>query len=203
MDVLTAILSCTLHNDPALVRGIINVNSEGKRFWVGDLTEMRGNGAAQSAAEADRLVVDVRKKGHTVAVGLMALRPEWAGLYGRSAGQLWGACANVEVGSARLSDFDYQCRHGKTKSEAIASSRNRACILGKYAAALGLPKAFVADVLKNVFEQPRPAEVDESSSAVGEDDLTAGELDSSDEDVAGEQERPGSEKQTPNSSAEL
>jgi hypothetical protein len=179
MDVLTAILACTMHNDPALVRGIINVNSEGKQYWVGDFTELRGNGNARNAAEAERLVLEVRKKGHVVAVGLMGVPQEWAGLYGRTAGELWGSCANVEVGSAKLSDFDYQCR-GKGKRQPIASARNRACILGKYAGALGLPKAFVADVLRDVFTQARTS-VDEGGS-VGSDDLTAGDLDEAPDD---------------------
>jgi hypothetical protein len=191
MDVLTAILSCTLHNDPALVRGIVNVSSESKQFWVGDFTEMQGNGSARNSAEAENLVLEVRKKGHGVAVGLMGLRPEWAALYGRSMGELWGACANVEVGSAKLSDFDYQCRGGKAKRPAIASSRNRACILGKYAAALGLPRAFVGDVLKDVYTQPPPKARDEGEEGAGDDDLTAGELDGSDAD--GTPGKPGAE----------
>jgi hypothetical protein len=183
MDVLTAILSCALHNDPALVRAIVHSRSKGYQFRVGDLHDNLVTDSARTAAEADAIVLEVREKGHAVAVGLMGVRPEWAATYGRSPGQLWGVCANVEVGTAKLSDFDYQCRGGKAKRGAIASPQNRACILGKYASALGLPKSFLSEVYKDIYSRPSPAAGAEDGDR--DDDLTAGDLDGPDEGAGG------------------
>jgi hypothetical protein len=156
VDLLTIILACSLHRDPALVRAIVELTSESKQFWVGDFTDLRGNGGARNAQEAEQIVSEVRRKGHAVVVGLMGVPVEWAQEYGRTEAQLWSACVNVEVGTARLSQLDSQCRAGKRKDgrrARVDSSANRACVLRRYSALLRLPKEFLGEVMTHVYRQ--------------------------------------------------
>src|SRR5438105_2595817 len=113
MDVLTAILACSLHLDDQLVRAIVEIQSEGHEFFVGDLTELASDDSTRTLEAARAAVARLRVKGHRPAFGLMGVPPEWARAYDHDPERLWDACVNVSIGTAKLSEFDYECRHQK------------------------------------------------------------------------------------------
>ena len=158
MDVLTAILACSLHPDESLVRAVVHVQSAGHTFFVGDLTALESDDSARNAAGAEQLLDRVRQRGHRAAVGLMGVPVEWAEIYARGTKELWDSCANISVGTARLSEFDYECRKGAKKARRAASSTmSRTCVLRRYAKELGLPAEFIAEVLRRVAVEKAPA----------------------------------------------
>jgi hypothetical protein len=161
MDLLTAALACSLHHDPALVRALVEVQSEGHRFFVGDFEEMRGNGTAKDAGEAGALVKQVQGKHHALGVGLLGIPFHWAVDLDRPEDDLWDGCGNIAIGTTRLAEFDYQCRGRQVKAwrrgaarrppPAVSSAANRVCVVKKFAGALGLPSTFLTAVFKAVF----------------------------------------------------
>jgi hypothetical protein len=147
MDLLTVIVACSLHPDDALVRAIIDVQSAGHVYFVGDLSSLESNDSARDLAAARALVEKVRDRGHRAALGLLGLPPEWAEAFSRPVEALWDACTNVAVGTARLSEYDYQCRATDRKRRHRHAASHRACILRRFATDLVLPPVFVGEVL--------------------------------------------------------
>ena len=169
MDVLTAILACSLHPDEHLVRAVVDVQSAGHQFFVGDLTTLDSNDSARDATTAQSLVAAIKDRGHRPAIGLMGLPAPWAQVYGRDANELWDTCTNISVGSAKLSEFDFQCSTQAKRRRRGSATATRVCILQKYAAELGLPRAFVAEVLiratSTSAQSPSTAADQEAASA--------------------------------------
>jgi hypothetical protein len=159
LDVLTAVLACSLHPDPTLVRALVRTVSEEKPLFVGDFSSMTGNNGAASVQEAEVLVSEVLGKDHLVVVGLMGVPREWAQIYNREPGTLWDSCTNIGIGTAKLSEFAAECRsteaRGRRRSRTshfdVTSSRARTCLLRKYAQALGLPANWPGLVLAEAF----------------------------------------------------
>jgi hypothetical protein len=148
MDLLALILTCSLHPDDALVRAVIDVQSAGHVYFVGDLSSLESNDSARDVEAARALLEKVRFRGHRAALGLLGVPPEWAVAFGRPVEALWDGCANISVGTARLSEYDYQCRApDKKRRRRPTASSNRMCILKKFAAELALPTVFVGEVL--------------------------------------------------------
>jgi hypothetical protein len=163
MDLLTAVLACSLHPDDQLVRAIVQVQSEGQQLFVGDLTELKGTDSARTIAEAGTLLAGVERKGHRAALGLMGVSPAWAVQFDHQPSELWGACINISVGTAKLSEFDYECRHPKrrpggpaSRPAPLTSGRNRICILRRYARQLLLPPTFLRSVMTAIASPPPP-----------------------------------------------
>jgi hypothetical protein len=161
MDLLAIVFACSLHSDDQLVRAIVQVQSEGNAYFVGDITATTSDDSPRSAEDANRLLAALERKGHRPALGLMGLSPEWAAGYGRQPGELWDACLNIRLGSAKISEFDYECRRRQPSGRrrprrvpAVTSTPNRACIARKYALELGLPPAFVGAVLTEILAHP-------------------------------------------------
>lgn len=158
MDILTAaIIACSLHSDEALVRALVQGQSQSVQYFVGDLTELKGSGAPRQREEAAALLLTVEKKGHRAALGFLGIPADWAEAFGHQPADLWDACVNISVGTAKLSEFDYECRSPKRQTP--RPTANRACIVRRFARALNLPAPqvtlFVSGILANLRDIAR------------------------------------------------
>jgi hypothetical protein len=104
MDVLAIILACSLHPDDRLVRTLVDVQSDGNRFFVGDLRTLNTNDSLRSAENALRFAEDLRRHGGRPAVGLLGVPLEWSERFGRAPIELFDACTNVSIATAAFSD---------------------------------------------------------------------------------------------------
>jgi hypothetical protein len=158
MDVLTIILACSVYPDDSLVRAMVDLASRGNQYFVGDLATLLTFDQSKSAADAQRVVSEIDKRGGRPAVGLMGLPPAWAarplelpGQSGptRASADLFDSCTNIRVGSAVLRDYLDSCNrtHSVTtlatpvepsRVRSAAPEALRLCALRKYAADLGV-----------------------------------------------------------------
>ena len=83
MDILAIILACSLHPDDQLVRALIDVQSGGNVYFVGDLATLQSKDSLGSVEEALRVADDIRQYGGRPAVGLLGVPLDWASRYGR------------------------------------------------------------------------------------------------------------------------
>lgn len=158
MDVLTIILACSVYPDDSLVRAMVDLASKGNQYFVGDLATLLTFDQSKSAADAQRVVSEIDKRGGRPAVGLMGLPPSWAsrpvelpGKTGptRATADLFDSCTNIRVGSAVLNAHLDSCNrtHSVTtlatpvdpaRVRTAAPEALRLCALRKYAADLGV-----------------------------------------------------------------
>ena len=132
MDFLTpALLVCSLYPDDTLLRALVDGQSQGMQFFVGDLTDLKSSAAADAAGAA-ALLAAVEKQHHRPALGLFGVPVDWANALGRRPSDLWDPCTNVSVATDKLSELDYACRH-------VPHLSRRTCIVRRFAVALGLP----------------------------------------------------------------
>ena len=154
MDVLAIILACSLHPDDALVRTLVDVQSSGNIYFVGDLTTLKTNDALKSADAALQYAESLRQHGGRPAVGLLGVPLAWAGRYGRAPIELFDACTNVAIATAAFAEYRDRCssrgslarhrnrgpgrrrRHSLTDGAAL-----RFCIVSRFARDLGLATA--------------------------------------------------------------
>jgi hypothetical protein len=170
MDALLSLLvSCSLHLDDALVLGVIDAFSAGNPYTVRNSLVLEDEAELldlemppQSAAEARAAVDHIVAAGGDPVVGLLPLRPAWLEELAKPAGALFDSCQGVEVATAKLSEFDFHCRHRGANSRVTA---RRACTLERYGASLGLP-ALGRFVLVSLAHTPAaPVESTPSSSS--------------------------------------
>jgi hypothetical protein len=160
MDLLTALLACSLHPDQQLVHAIINTSSGGNPYFVGYVAArpivFEQPTALPQAQAAFKVIVGENGK---PSLGLMALPSNWAATFNRRLEDLWDSCTNISVGTAKLADYDYQCRKERRTASstrrrgrpaAIRSPQNRVCILRRYAAEIGFPSTFVGMVMSEI-----------------------------------------------------
>jgi hypothetical protein len=154
MDVLTAILACSLYRDDALVRAIAESNSHGNLYSVVDATLAAADGARhperKSLEAALALASDIAFLGGEPLVGFMQLPVTWASVNRKEIGELFDPCANIAIGTAKLSDLSYECRHADAiaarkknrppPTTAETSPKRRACIIHAYALAIRMPE---------------------------------------------------------------
>ena len=158
MDVLTIILACSVYPDDSLVRAMVDLASQGNKYFVGDLTTLLTFDQSKSATDAQRVVSEIDKRGGRPAVGLMGLPPTWAtrpielpGKTGppNASADLFDSCTNVRVGSAVLRAHHDSCTrsHSVTtlatpvdpgRVRTAAPEALRLCALRRYAADLGV-----------------------------------------------------------------
>jgi Transglycosylase SLT domain len=155
MDVLTTILTCSLYlADDSLVRAIAESTSQSNPYFVFDaavdMTEVDPPAPPKTVEAAVARVEEVAAKGGRPLVGLMQLPPAWVSAFGRDLREAFDPCTNVAIGSAMLSQFDYECdaeRAAKPTARSrgrpaprshAAGATRRACILRKYQDAIGL-----------------------------------------------------------------
>lgn len=167
MDVLAIILACSLHPDDALVRALVDVQSSGNAYFVGDLATLKTNDALTSAESALRYAEDLAKHGGKPAVGLIGVPLSWASRYGRSPVDLFDACTNVAVATAAFAEYQQRCaparlrasRHlpfspaARRRRRSPDLAAERACLLSQFGLDLGL-KATPAAILRRLAPGP-------------------------------------------------
>jgi hypothetical protein len=152
MDVLAIILACSLHPDDQLVRTLVDVQSNGNRFFVGDLRTLNTNDSLRSAEDALRFAEDLRRNGGRPAVGLLGVPLEWSERFGRAPIELFDVCTNVSIATAAFSDYYRRCslgvavrrsrihaHHRPAREPALI--RARYCIVASFARDLGVRTA--------------------------------------------------------------
>ena len=168
MDVLAIILACSLHPDDALVRTLVDVQSEGNVYFVGDLKTLKSKDWLKSADAALQYADELRSQGGRPAVGLLGIPLDWASRYGRTPIELFDACTNIAVGTAAFAEYQSRCsadrghpKHPKTTGhrrqarQAFATAASRTCILTRFARDLGLSSAPSA-LLRRLAPGQRP-----------------------------------------------
>lgn len=183
MDVLAIILACSLHPDDQLVRTLVDVQSSGNRFFVGDLRTLKTNDSLRSAEDALRFAEDLQRHGGRPAVGLLGVPVEWARRFGRAPVELFDACTNVSIATAAFSDYYRRCSIGSDSRRLRARSRHsppheagliraRYCIVTAFARDLGVRTAAPV-ILRELIaaartrEEPSRAAAPERSSPLG------------------------------------
>jgi hypothetical protein len=146
MDLLTTILTCSLYaSDDAMVRAIAEGPSGKNPYLVLDpVADLSGAGAPpspKSEAEGAARAKGLMAQGGRPLLGLLELLPAWLDLFGRPLSSAFDPCTNIAIGSAMLSEFDYECAaSARTRGQAPLLERvnRRACVLREYESAIGL-----------------------------------------------------------------
>jgi hypothetical protein len=144
MDVLAAILTCSLYADDALVRAIVdNAHDNPLSIFTPERDPDTGSlsSAPQTLDEATAQLREITAHGGRPLVGLMQVPVAWASTFGRDPKELFDPCINVSIGTAMLSEFDYVCAKpsgfvASAKNSAKPLSARRACNLRHYAEAI-------------------------------------------------------------------
>jgi len=148
MDLLTAILTCSLYaSDDALVRAIAEGPS-GKNPYlvldpVADSAEADPPPPPKGEAEATARAKDLTAKGARPLLGLLELPSAWIDLFGRPLSSAFDPCTNIAIGSAMLSEFDFECRGARAaaprddRARLLERVNRRACVLRRYESAIG------------------------------------------------------------------
>jgi hypothetical protein len=166
MDVLALILACSLHPDDQLVRTLVDVQSSGNIYFVGDLATLKTNDSLKSAEIALRFAEDLRRHGGRPAVGLLGVPLEWAGRYGRAPIDLFDACTNVAVATAAFAEYDDGCSAVLARRNHLPAAakrrhigrpadreKRRYCVVSQFARDLGLSSAPAAVLRRLISER--------------------------------------------------
>jgi hypothetical protein len=173
MDVLALILACSLHPDDALVRVMVDVQSSGNVYFVGDLATLKTHDSLTSAADALRAADDIAGHGGRPAVGLLGVPLDWAARFGRRPIDLFDGCTNIAIGTAMFSQFEAACapqpsairpsraplRSSRRSRRRLPTAANRACVLSHLATELGLQGA-PAEILRRIDVRPEASAAD-------------------------------------------
>jgi hypothetical protein len=168
LDVLALILACSLHSDDALLRVMVEVQSGGNMYFVGDLATLKTNDSLTSAADSLRAAEEIAKHGGRPAVGLLGVPLDWAARFGHGPLDLFDGCTNIAIGTAMFSEFADACSPARPASRltshpahgrrhptrrAVPLVAVRACVLRRLATELGL-HGTPAEILKRVAVVP-------------------------------------------------
>jgi hypothetical protein len=141
MDLLSAVLACSLHADPNAVAAIAMAYGHGNPYAVIDANaaEDEYDGMVADDRPVERLISSVdeglaaatriSEQGGAPLVGLLPIPPAWAAVFQRPVAELFDPCINIAIASAMLSNFEYEC----------GGRASRRCVLRKYGEAVGLP----------------------------------------------------------------
>jgi hypothetical protein len=168
MDVLAALLACSLYPaDDALVRALAESNSHSNPYFVYDPTLDPNDGELpsepHSVAQALARANEVSAKGAIPLLGLFEIPPTWAAAFGRDRAEAFDACTNVAIGTAWLSNFASDClRAAHAPHTARAARDERACVLRRYADALGMPDLVTVVTLELRAQRPVPLAIFEA-----------------------------------------
>ncbi len=168
MNILAAVLTCSLHADDALVRAIVD-NAHGNPYMLIN-PELDPEAAAlaippRTPDAAITQLNDLLAQGVEPLVGVMQVPVAWAATFGRKPDDLFDPCINITVGSAMLSAYDYDCAHLKAsvplpKSTGAPHAR-RLCVLHRYAEAIRVPDLETVVTLDLRFQHaPLPSPAD-------------------------------------------
>jgi hypothetical protein len=166
MDILAIILACSLHPDDELLRTLVDIESSGNVYFVGDLATLKTNDSLTSAEAALRFAEDLRRHGGRPAVGLLGVPLDWAGRYGRAPIELFDACTNVAIATAAFTDYARACvgdpvhvghrapTPARRRSRRLVTAASvRYCIVSHYARDLGLAVAPAATLKRLIAER--------------------------------------------------
>jgi len=162
MDVLTALLACSLYPaDDALVRAIAESNSESNPYFVYDPTLDPAEGERQSdprsLEQALAREAEVTAKGARPLLGLFEIPPAWVAAFGRESAEAFDPCTNAAIGTAWLSAFESECaRAALARRLATVALDERACVLRSYAEALNMPDLVTVVTLELRAQRPTP-----------------------------------------------
>jgi hypothetical protein len=169
MDLLALILACSLHPDDALVRTLIDVQSEGNVYFVGDLKTLKSKDGFKSADAALQYAEELRAQGGRPAVGLLGIPLDWASRYGRAPIELFDACTNIAVGTAAFAEYHERCSPHRLREArprdagrrrrargTFVRTADRACILTLFARDLGVTGKPAA-ILSRISPERTPA----------------------------------------------
>jgi hypothetical protein len=167
MDVLTVILTCSLYaSDDALVRAIAEGPGASSPYTVvsaaGDPADVAPPPKSESeAALRARELIAMRGR---PLLGLLQVPPAWIEAFGQPLASAFDACTNVAIGTAMLSQFDYECADPRAAKQdrALERTNRRACVLRKYGAALGADDFAEAVQLELSAQAPATAHVTDS-----------------------------------------
>jgi hypothetical protein len=145
MDLLSAIATCSLHGDFSLVIAMAMTFSHGNPYMVQNAVEEvsyvqeqedplrlpmpAASKAPRSHAEAEAQLRNIAGSEGAPVVGLLPVPVSWAALFARKPMDLFNACTNVSIATAKLSEFEYECGGPKA---------GRNCVLRAYAQAVGM-----------------------------------------------------------------
>jgi hypothetical protein len=169
MDLLTTILACSLYaSDDALVRAIAEGSSGKNPYLVLDAaldpTQVDPPPLPKSEAEALARAQDLLARGGRPLLGLLEVPPAWLGVFGRDLPSAFDPCTNIAVGSAMLSEFDFECGASQAPRQgralALGRTNRRACVLRRYEAAIGTLDFEAAVLLELSVQRPMKAEVE-------------------------------------------
>ncbi len=172
MDVLALILTCSVYPDDHLIRAMVELASQANSNFVGDLVTLVTFDRSTSAAESQKVVTQLERRGGRPVVGLLGVPVAWASRYGKTGPDLFDPCTNLMVGSSVLQSHYEACSSthsasispppaSSASSAASASSRKqrmappeaiRMCALQRYGADLGID-GFAAAALKYFAKQ--------------------------------------------------
>jgi conjugative transfer signal peptidase TraF len=172
VDLLAIVLACSLHPDDTLVTTLVDVQSGGNIYFVGDLATLKTNDTLTSSEAALRFAEELRRHGGRPAVGLLGVPLDWAYRYGRSPIELFDGCTNIAVATAAFAEYQDRCspnrphadrprsggrrRRGRRTFEA---SVTRSCILALFARDLGLASTPAA-ILSRIVPGQGPKRVE-------------------------------------------
>ena len=188
MDLLTTILSCSLYlADDDLVRAIAQSTSEANPDFVLDASvdgsQLDPPPMPKTSADALVRAKSILANGGRPLLGLMQVPPAWLSAFGRNLAEAFDPCTNIAVGTAKLSQFDFECAahripmaspkkasdgHGVLPTGASAgaahpaSAAHRLCVLRRYEGAIGLPDFAAVTTLEIRHQRPTPAPVAEA-----------------------------------------
>jgi hypothetical protein len=150
------------------VTTLVDVQSSGNFFFVGDLKTLKTNDDLHSAADALRFAESVQSRGGRPAVGLLGVPLEWAARYGRTPIELFDGCTNISIGTAALTNYYERCtsaigasrssgghRHRHRQHVPSLLRQTRYCIVRRLAAELGVRVAAPA-ILDSLLAESKP-----------------------------------------------
>jgi hypothetical protein len=170
MDVLTTILTCSLYaSDDALVRAIAEGPGMGNTYLVvnvtGEATPADAPPPPKSEKEAVARAQGLIGEHGRPLLGLLQLPPAWLDAFGQPLGGAFDPCTNIAIGTAMLSQFDWECApvrapaSGSRPQAALERTNRRACVLRKYEAALGAADFAEAVQLELSAQSPLAAHI--------------------------------------------
>ncbi len=186
MDLLTALLACSVYtSDDALVRAIAQSNSHGNQFSVLDANAETSDdprpAEPRSVEVAMARLEDVRSAGDAPLLGWMQLPPDWVTMYGREMREAFDPCVNISIGTAMLSEFDYECAaaismptahappRGKGSPSRKSAAERRHCVIRKYGEALGMTDFALVTTLELGHQPPARDHATADSPVIGPD----------------------------------
>jgi len=175
--VAALVFSCSVHPDDSLINALVAVQSGGNTFFVGDSHALTMRDDFTSAAAALEHAERVRLAGGRPALGLLGLPMEWAEKLGYASVDLFDACKNIAIGSTFFAEFDHACVRrdsgpGRRRAHAPAFAPRRACVLRRFAAALGA-QPVVTEVLAHLKRTPDPGTLSASFAAAPDESAFA------------------------------